>query len=311
MDEPTLERVLVGIRPRGEALPVAAMHARYLAECAGAEIELVTSIFDADIAARLGAGDATAAAAQAGMMQNEQRALDRLAQSLRDWGVRVRAQVLWDRPVHEALLREAERWNADIVVLGEHEPRVGLHWRLADADWELARRSPRPVLLARDPDFEGYRTVLAAVDPLHLHSEPSGLDRAVLRHARALARCLGAELRVVHAFPDPEEFALASAVEVEPGVFYGTENIEDVHRKAVQQLVSAFGVPPERVDLRPGRPADAITAVARERGAKLIVLGAVQRSRPAQALIGSTAEAVATEAECDVLLVPAPWAAER
>jgi universal stress protein E len=148
--------------------------------------------------------------------------------------------------------------------------------------------------------------VLAAIDPLHRHAEPSGLDRAVLAAARELGHAFGMPWRVVHAFPDPESFSIVSSVEVSPGIFYGTENVESVHRVAVHALVSEYGVTPDRIDLRPGEPAEVIAEVVRKRRIELVVLGAIKRSALAQALLGSTAERVVAEVDCDVLLVPPP-----
>ena len=302
-----LKRALVAVRRDEDGLPLTAVHARYVAQRLKAEIALASCIFDSAVDWRLGRGDPVAAAAQAGMVQNEQERLERLAQSLRDWGAVVSTRVLWGQPVYATLLREVERWDAYLLIVGAHDPRLGVpHTRLTETDWQLMRLAPCPILLVKNPEFDGYERVLAAIDPLHRHAEPSGLDRAVLSAARSLARALDAELSVVHAFPDPDSFVWASAVEVLPGVFYGTENMESVHRQAAGELASAYGVTPERVYVRPGEAAEVIAEVAALREAELIVIGSVARSRVEQAILGSTAEVVAASVGADLLLVPAP-----
>lgn len=301
------KRVLIAVRRDETGLPLAAVNARYLAQRLGAALTLVSCVYDSEVAVRLSRADAAAGAAQAGMIRNEERDLERLAQSLREWGAQVDTRVVWDQPVYAGLVRAVQECGADLLVIGAHETRLGIpHTRLTATDWQIMRLAPCPVLLVKQPGFEGYGRILATIDPLHSHSEPSGLDHATLAVARELARALDAELSVAHAFPDPAAFALASAVEVLPGVFYGTENIESVHRQAALELATAHGIGPDALDVRPGPPAEVIAAVAVERRTELVVIGAVRRSALEQAVLGSTAEAVAAELACDVLLVPAP-----
>jgi universal stress protein E len=285
---------------------LAAVHARFLAKSLNAELVLVSCVFDSTVAFELGRGESSAIGAQTGIIENERAMLENLAQSLRDWGARVGTHVVWERLVYQGVLREVRNRQADLLVLGAHEPKPVLHTRLTDTDWQLMRLCPCPLLVVKSPVFEGYRTILAAIDPLHGHAEPSGLDRAVLAAAREIAHAFEAQLCVAHASPDPARFAVVSSVEVLPGVFYGTENIESLHRKAVQELASEYGVGAALIDVRPGEPVEVIANVVRERRVELVVLGALKRSRLAQAMLGSTAESVVAEVACDALLVPPP-----
>jgi universal stress protein E len=158
-------------------------------------------------------------------------------------------------------------------------------------------------LVVRNPNVERYGAILAAVDPLRRHAEPAGLDQAVLRAAGEFSRAFNARLCVTNVYPDPDNFEVASSVEVEPGVFYGTENIEAAHRRAVADLIDECGVTGAETILRTGEPAAVIAALASEQKIDLVVLGAVKRGRLQAAILGSTAEAVVADAPCDVLLV--------
>lgn len=302
------KRVLVAIKPGERDLPLTAVHARRLAENLGGELTLVTCVFDPLIEFELERAQASAPAAQAAVIQTARDTLEDLALSLPDSRVRAHTKVIWDRSVSHGLLREVRESRADLLVVGAHEPKALTHTPLMDADRELMRLCPSPLLIVKGPRTEGYRTILAAIDPLHRHSEPSGLDRAVLTTTREIGHAFGVPWRVVHVFPDAASFSVVSSVEVLPGVFYGAENVEYVHRRAVQELVGEYGVTPDRIELRPGEPAEVISETAREGGSELVVLGAVKRGRLAAALLGSTAERVVAEVDCDVLLVPPPAA---
>jgi nucleotide-binding universal stress UspA family protein len=130
------------------------------------------------------------------------------------------------------------------------------------------------------------------------------MDRDVLKIAQRFAVALGCQVRAVHAFPDPARFAIVSAVEVSPGVFYGTENIAELHRRAVEQLVSDYDIDPGHADIRPGEPAAVILQLMMERDVRLLVLGLSRHSLLEQIVLGSITQALTVASHCDVLLIP-------
>lgn len=299
----SVERVLVATKPQQGGLPLSVYHARFLTERLDAELRLLSCVFDPEIALGLSRGEAEAAAAQVGLVESERKALSELSASLTDWGVSADVAVRWGYPTEEVILAEIQRWPADLLVVGTHQAGSRPYTRLAQVDWQLMRSCPCPMLIARDPKFEGYTKVLAAVDPLHRHAEPAGLDHGVLEAASLLAKAAESELLVAHVYPDPQDYALASSVEVQPGVYYGNENIEDVHRKALMELVENFGVRRSQIVLTCGDPAEQLGKAIVENDVDLVVLGALKRGRLEQWLLGSTAERVVAEVACDVLLI--------
>ncbi|HUO67462.1 MAG TPA: universal stress protein [Gammaproteobacteria bacterium] len=300
------ERVLVAIKPWQRGLPLESQHASQLADAFGARLMITSAVFDARMASDAGRDDAAAPAGRARLLEAERVELEKLAQSLRAWGTSVSTRVVWGVPAYQGVLDVAREWRADLLVVGAHEEGLRVGTRLTDTDWQLMRLAPCPLLLVKDPFFTGYRTVLAAVDPTH--PSPAGIDRSVLDVARTVAEACESELRVVHALPDPAHLP-PSPVEIAPGVYCDADAIEELHRRAVDDLLASHGVAPEQVDLVQGAPAEVIARAAADRRAELVVLGALRRSQLEQALLGSTAEAVAAEVPCDVLLVPAPHAA--
>lgn len=298
-----IRRVLVALKPWQGGLPVSLYHARFLSERLGAQLRLLSCVYDSEVALGLLQGKSEALAAQVGLVDSERALLRDFAASLRDWGVDAELEVRWGEPAEDVILDEIERWGAELLVIGTHQAGVRPHTRLAQVDWQLMRTCPCPVLLARDPQFKGYEAIMAAIDPLHRHAEPAGLDHEILGFATLLAQAAESELLVGHVYPDPGSYALASAVEVQPGVYYGTENIEAVHRRAVQELAAEFGIRPPQIELAPGDPADELVELVRRHGVDLIVMGALKRGALHEWLLGSTAERIVADVPCDVLLV--------
>jgi universal stress protein E len=299
-----LKRIMVAVKPWEPGLPLAAKHARVLAQAADAQIEIVGSVFDAAVGAGCDRGDAAARKTHERTVAAARVELERLAASMRGWGAAVTTRIVWGAPPYQAILDSAEEWGADLLVVGAHE-RATLRARLTDTDWQLMRRACCPLLLVKSAWFGGYRTIVAAVDPLRAHDEPMGLDRAVLDAGRCFASAFESSLRAVYAYPGSAAFELASAVQVSPGVFYGSENVEALHRRAVNELAAQWGIAGTEVDLVEGPSARVVVDIAAERRADLIVVGAARR-RGVAAMLGSTAELVASEVSCDVLVVPLP-----
>ena len=127
----------------------------------------------------------------------------------------------------------------------------------------------------------------------------------MLAAGRCFARVFGSTLRAVYAYPGAAAFDLASAVQVGPGILYGTENVEALHRRAVNELVEEYGIAATEVDLVEGPAAGTVIDVVAQRHAELVVVGAPQRHGMLAAAVGSTAESVAAGVSCDVLIVPA------
>jgi universal stress protein E len=302
------ERVVVAIKPWQRGLPLESQHASQLADALGARLLITSAVFDARLASGAGGDDSAAPAGRGRLIEAERVELERLAQSLRAWGTSVSTRVVWGAPAYQGVIDVVREWQADLLVVGAHEQGLRVGTRLTDTDWQLMRLAPCPLLLVKDPFFNGYRTVLAAVDPAHPEPARSDIDRFVLDVARTVADACESDLRVVHALPDPSRLP-PSPVEISPGVYCDADAIEELHRRAVDDLLALHGIPPEQVDLVQGAPADVIARAAADRRAELVVLGALRRGQLEQALLGSTAEAVVAEVSCDVLLVPAPGAA--
>jgi universal stress protein E len=292
---------MVALKPWERELPIAAHHMRQLAHGVDAQIEIVGSVFDAAVSAGRDRGEVLAHRAQTRAVAAARAALERLAAPLRAWGARVGTRVVWGVPPYEAILDAAEEWRAELIVVGTHE-RGALHTRMTDTDWQLIRRARCPLLLVKGAAFSGYRTVLAAVDASNGQEGLDGLDLAVLAAGRSVAGACNSQLRAVYADPGAMGSAPASAAPVRQ---LGAED-SAAQLRAVERLADRSGIALSAVDVVAAAPARAIVAAAAHRRAELVVVGAGQRCRIAATFIGNTAELVAGELPCDLLVVPVP-----
>jgi nucleotide-binding universal stress UspA family protein len=297
-------RVLAAIKPAQRGLPLPATRAREFAQNTDGEVLLVSVVFDSLVAGGLEGAAALETVARSRLIEDQRLELERTAQSLRDWGAAaVTVRVVWDAAAYRGILGVADEWHPTLLVVGAHERRA-LQTSLTDTHWRLIHACSCPLLLVKQSASNDRRTILAAVDPSR--AESRAVATGVLRAARRFGTALNCQVRAVHAFPEPERFALASAVQVSPGVFYGTENIAALHRRGVEELASAHGIDASHTDVRPGEPAEVIRQLMAEHDVRLLVLGLSRHSRVQQVVLGSITQAVTSESPCDVLLIPQP-----
>jgi universal stress protein E len=84
-----------------------------------------------------------------------------------------------------------------------------------------------------------------------------------------------------------------------------------MHREALHKFAGKHSIPAERLHLREGAPDEVIAQFAREIAADLVVMGTVNRTGLVRVVIGSTAERILDQLNCDVLaLKPAGFVSD-
>lgn len=215
-------------------------------------------------------------------------------------------RAVWDRPLHEAIIRETLRSEPRLVMKDAHFHSALSRALFTNADWHLIRDCPAPLWLVHGAPWASKPTVVAFVDPMHEHEKAANLDHRILREASFLASGLGGDVRAVHCFEDTALAATLGAAAI-PGVGGALANVpadlEPVHVAALNRLAAAEGIAQAQVQLRSGLAASEIPAAARAAQADLAVMGAVSRSRLQQAFLGSTAERALERLHCDLLVI--------
>jgi len=144
------------------------------------------------------------------------------------------------------------------------------------------------------------------------HSIICGVDgsqasRSAAQVAARLARTL--DLRLV----------LARATDDRPSFPYGDARLSELQRRRaiqdagqlVEGIVAALPRAAPETRLVSGEPVETLTAMCRDEAADLLIVGSRGRGPLAAALLGSVSARLASSAECPVVVVPSPEAAER
>ncbi len=219
-----------------------------------------------------------------------------IALRLQRRGIATSIAAEWDHPADEALLREAARIRADLIVT-EARPRPEGGWGMRLTDWELLRRSPVPVLLVKRATPYRRPKVLVALDPDHTFDKPASLDAAILETGTRICAALRGDLHAVHAYPGPESEADTGDGEI------AQARAAEVACAKLERATRGSGIPRMHLHVSGRHVPDAIAEIAAATHSALIVVGAVARSSPRRLLIGNTAERILDRVPSDILLI--------
>jgi nucleotide-binding universal stress UspA family protein len=199
---------------------------------------------------------------------------------------------------YETLIAEARKTHADLIVLGTHRPSSLVQDMLGTTVDRVLRLGGLPVLLVRTKPEGGYRSVLIAVD--FSPASRRALEKAVrwfsgacitvvTAYGTARRSLLGDDTQAREAAAETRRLALKGFLD-EVG-----ETLGPAFAGALANVVPVV----ER-----GWAEDVILKSAQETKPDLIVVGTHARGGLQQAVLGSVAEWILTEASCDVLAVP-------
>ena len=263
--------------------------AAWLAKQAEGRLELFACEWDPDIdAGRVDPG------ARDQLLKQRQHNLEQLAAPLRQQGLSVSVDVVWDHPFDAAIINKAAAHDYWLVAKDTHHHNLAQRTLLTNVDWLLIRKCPVPLLLVKDRKLAADPVVLAAVDPTNEHDKPAALDERIYTFAAELARTLRGHLHVVHAYGTP------LGAELPPGAM---KLIADEHRAAMKRFLDTHAALEGRPHLYEGLAHECLQKAAKEHAADIVVMGAVARRGLKRLFIGSTAERVLDRLPCDLVII--------
>jgi universal stress protein A len=130
---------------------------------------------------------------------------------------------------------------------------------------------------------------------------------AALAYALKVADRVGAAVRLVHVFEDPDAVGLYSHAYVPMPAEMRADILTDIRRQLVARS-AASGHNDVTTEVLTGPAAKTIADYATQHQCDLIVMGTQGRQGVAHMLMGSVAERVVRTAACPVLVVPRPVA---
>lgn len=234
--------------------------------------------------------------------------LDRRAAMFRERAVVVQTALVMGRPA-DMIVDEAQRFHADLVVVGSRGRRRVAAMLLGSVSAEVVDRAPCPVLVARG----------RALTRLILAEDGSEVAAAGADLVTNLPALRALPVQVVSVVDAPFPFTAANS-DAGPSMHAAIQAYYDSLpslREATSRIandrstrLSAAGVT-ATAEMREGDAADELIAAAAASHADGIVIGSHGRTGVSRLFLGSVARTVLFNAPCSVLIVRAPVAARN
>ncbi len=200
------------------------------------------------------------------------------------------------------LLREAHRWQADLIVVSPRRSQLGLGARILHGSTarRLIRKAAVPVLVVHAGPDVGFQHVLALVDG-------SPVSELVMRNAQAFADLGGAQRTALRCLDFPEDIALRRLPRAEDVLRAYHNEVRGLAEAELSALANATA-PGWKLALDDRYIIDAVPRRVDEESIDLVVLATTSRPRVAGVLLGTTAERILEVTTASTLVVrPPDW----
>ena len=269
-----LNIMLVVYDPTREEQPALERVAK-IAETAGASVHVFACIYYKEAAKSADhAGDIRH------LLAGQQAVLDEAVAPLKELDIDVSSEVEWDKDWYHAVVRASLRHSADIVLKSSFRHSTGKRLLKSTSDWTVMRECQCPVLLVKAREPREVRRVLAAIDISATQEAYERLNEKSIHFSNRILEQSGADVHFVNAFQD---------VRVMPDK---------------QKLIDEWGIEPDKIHIKMGKPEKIIVDSAKHLDATLVVVGNSARSGILAAIVGNTVEKILDKLECDVLSIP-------
>jgi nucleotide-binding universal stress UspA family protein len=192
--------------------------------------------------------------------------------------------------VHERIVDLADAENCDVIVMGRRGLRRIERALIGSVTARVIGHTQRDVLVVPLGTVVGWKKIVFATDGSKYSAKAA--ERAI-----SFAKSYGGELRVISIVDVPTEFYAEAPQAVDDLVRKAKGYVADVKKKAEAEGVKAEAFVGE------AEAFEAITNLAKEQNADMIIIGSHGRTGLHRLLMGSVAEKVIGYAPCPVLVV--------
>jgi len=192
--------------------------------------------------------------------------------------------------IHERIVDLADAENCDVIVMGRRGKRRVERSLIGPVTARVIGYTQRDVLVVPSSTVIGWKKIVLATDG-------SKYSTLAANRAISFAKSYGGELRIVSVVDVPSEFYAEAPQAVDDLVKKAKGFVADVKKQA-----NAEGVKAETF-VGESEAFEAITNLAKEQKADMIVIGSHGRTGLRRLLMGSVAEKVIGYANCPVLVV--------
>jgi universal stress protein E len=307
----SFSRILCVIDPTSKTQP-ALERATLIAKKSGASLDLLICYYNEYLTSGPFFEPAKFAKFRENALKRQKESLELMAAPLRSEGINVETTAVWDKPLHEGVIRQANALKSDVVFKDTHH-HSGLNRSIfSNTDWNLIRACKVPLWLVKPGDAAVDPKIIVAIDPFNEHDKPATLDHQMLQLGQSIAEDVDGDLHAFHSFDATAVIAATAGAGTAFGpTFVAVPGIEDQisesHREKLEEISEQFGISRSNAHLASGLIQNELPALANEIGASVVIMGAISRNRLKRLYVGASAERTLEHLGCDLLVVKPEW----
>ncbi len=302
-------RILCVVDPTRPVQP-AMTRAAWLAKRSGATIDLLICYYNEYLSGDRFLDSAALSEERDEIIKGYKEKLETMAKPLRDDGLKMTTTAVWDHPLHEGIVRQAVKLEADVVFKDTHHHSALSRTLFTNTDWNLIRTCPVPLWLVTPRDVRPEPNIVAAIDPMNEHEKPAALDDQIMTISNDLAANVDGVVHAFHTFDPRIAISTATAnayIPVSLPLHEIEQEVREKHQRRFTEMTDYYGIPDNHAHLVAGLTHEELPAVAKELDAAVVVMGAVARNRLKRLFIGATAERTLGHLPCDLLIIKPDW----
>lgn len=218
-------------------------------------------------------------------------------------GIQFSSTVVWQSNEAEAITREVETHNYDLVVKYTKAEESLKSLIVTPVDWQILRKCPTPILVVKDGDWKHQRRILVAVNVSDDENEAhSSFNDELVSLSMDLADSLDrGNIHLVTAYPPTPINMAIDLPEFSTGD--GNNGLRGQYLLNMKALRQKYGISDDHTHVLEGFPEDVIPQVAEKLEAELVILGTIGRTGLSAAFLGNTAEHVISKLNCNLLAI--------
>lgn len=210
--------------------------------------------------------------------------------------VEVSYEVVWSADLFETVRNVCEQRQVDLIIKTGHRSESLIH---VPTDFHLLHFSHVPVLIRRIKKWASKPVVLAKIEFAPANEQKMALNNKILRAAVMFARLRGADLHACHIIPCSKVLMDLDFMQEE----YLVDKFCNKYRDKMIEYGKEFGIEPGKLHVRAGPPAKAVTTIANNIKADLVVNGAQKEPSRIGHFFGSTNEKLLSILRTDVMTI--------
>jgi len=246
---------------------------------------------------------ATAAEARQLYARHRQNQADRRLAELA-FETDVAADVSWHPSYLTAVIRQAERYQPDIMLFPRRQNQDLVEWLVGGDEQDLVRELKGPLLFTAETPWPTHPRIAVALNPFHLDERDDRLEHALLQTADRMAQLLSAEMHVVHCFQSLPRTAIFDEQLVTDYTSLQAR-VGEEHRQRIEALLASIDRPigGPMLQLIEGDVQSELPKFVEQQRIDILLLGTTEHSLLERLLIGSTTERLLSRISCDVLVL--------